>query len=143
MSLWGGSVGLARGAAGDYFTSLVRQCTGDPKDDATRLGGHGEHRPPAPGVALAAVELENPGCDVAEPDRHILWVAAFFGPGRVDRLTHAPGEQGVPAPPSGKKLLEVMTAAEQVADAAEPSVVFVDHAVSVLRAMGELRLADA
>ncbi len=155
VSLRGGLVNLARaarillryskchGAADDYFTSLMHQCADDPKQAAMRLGGQGEYKLPSLGVALAAEALKNLGFDVAKPDRHMMRAMGSFGLVRFNRWIHAPGGRGSPESPSGKELLEVMTVAERVAEAAERSVVFVDNAIWLLCAKGELYLTNA
>ena len=155
VSLRGGLVNLAHaarillryskchGAADGYFTSLMHQCADDPKQAAMRLGGQGEYKLPSLGVALAAEALKNLGFDVAKPDRHMMRAMGSFGLVRFNRWIHAPGGRGSPASPSGKELLEVITVAEQVAEAAETSVVFVDNAIWLLCAKGEVYLTNA
>ena len=155
MTLRSGLVNLARaarilqrhskrhGSADDYFTSLVIECDGDPKQAALRLGGKGEHKLPSLGVALAAEALKNLGFDVAKPDRHMMRAVGSFGLVRFNRWKPADGRWGSPKSPSGKKLLEVMSVAEQVADAAERHVAFVDNAIWLLCARDEVHLTNA
>ena len=131
------------GSADDYFTSLVHQCNDDPKQAALRLGGQGEHKLPSLGVALAAEALKNLGFDVAKPDRHMLRAVGSFGLVRFNRWKSADGRWASPKAPSGKKLLEVMSVAEQVADAAEHHVAFVDNAIWLLCARDEVHLTNA
>ena len=128
LSLRGGLVNLIRaarillqyskchGAAVGYFTSL--------------------------GVALAAEALKNLGFDVAKPDRHMMRAVGSFGLVRFNRWRHSRGRRGVPESTSRTKLLEVMTVAEQIAEAAEASVVFVDNAIWLLCAKDELYLTN-
>lgn len=155
MSLRGGLVNLAlaarillrhskcHGSADDYFTSLMHQCADDPKQAAMRLGGQGEYKLPSLGVALAGEALKNLGFDVAKPDRHMMRAMGSFGLVRFNRWKQALGGRGAPESPSGKELLEVMTVAERVAEAAERSVVFVDNAIWLLCAKGELYLTNS
>ena len=155
MSLRGGLVNLARaarillrhsdrhGSADDYFTSLVHQCAGDPKQAAIRLGSEGEHKLPSLGVALAAEALKNLGYDVAKPDRHLMRAVGSFGLVRFNRWKPADGRWGSPKSQSGKKLLQVMTVVEQIADTAERPVVFVDNAIWLLCARDEVHLTNA
>ena len=155
MSLRGGLVHLARaarillwhskrhGSADDYFTSLVHECDDDPKQAAMRLGSPGEHKLPSLGVALAAEALKNLGFDVAKPDRHMMRAVGSFGLVRFNRWKPADGRWGSPKSPSGKELLEVMTVTEQLANAAERPVVFVDNAVWLLCARDEVHLTNA
>ena len=131
------------GAADDYFTSLMHQCAYDPKQAAMQLGAEGEYKLPSLGVALAAEALKNLGFKVAKPDRHMMRAMGSFGLVRFNRWIHAPGGRGSPESPSGTELFEVMTVAEQIAEAAERSVVFVDNAVWLLCAKGELYLTNA
>ena len=130
------------GAADGYFTSLVHQCDGDPKQAALRLGGEGQFKLPSLGVALAAEALKNLGFDVATPDRHVMRAVGSFGLVRFNRWRHSRGRRGVPESTSRTKLLEVMTVAEQLAEAAEASVVFVDNAIWLLCAKDELYLTN-
>ena len=132
MSLRRGLVNLTRtarillrhskrhGSADDYFTSLVHQCDDDPKHVALRLGGQGEHKLPSIGVALAAEALKNLGFDVAKPDRHMMRAMGSFGLVRFNRWKPTDGRWGSPKSPSAKKLLEVMTVAEQLAHVCQP-----------------------
>ena len=154
VSLRGGLVNLANaarillrhskchGAADDYFTSLMDKCADDPKQAAVRLGGQGEYKLPSLGVALAAEALKNLGFDVAKPDRHMMRAMGSFGLVRFNRWIDAPGGRGSPESPSGTEMFEVMTVAERVAKAAERSVVFVDNAIWLLCAKGELYLTN-
>ena len=155
MSLRGGLVNLVlaarillrhskcHGAADDYFTSLMHRCADDPKQAAIQLGGQGEYKLPSLGVALAAEALKNLGFDVAKPDRHMMRAMGSFRLVRFNRWMHAPGGRGAPESPSGTELFEVMTVAERVAEAAERPVVFVDNAIWLLCAKGELYLTNA
>ena len=155
MSLKSGLLNLARaarilvrhsqrhGSAEDYFTSLLYECDDDPKQAALRLGGQGEHKLPSLGVALAAEALKNLGFDVAKPDRHMMRAVGSFGLVRFNRWKPADGRGGSPKAPSGKKLLEVMTVAEQIAYAAEHHVAFVDNAIWLLCARDEAHLTNA
>ena len=156
MSLRGGLVNLAHaarillrhskrhGSADDYFTSLVHhQCADDPKQAAMRLGSQGEHKLPSLGVALAAEALKNLGFDVAKPDRHMMRAVGSFGLVRFNRWKPADGRWKSPKSQSGNKLLEVMTVAEQVADAAERHVANVDNAIWLLCARDEVHLTNA
>ena len=154
MSLRGGLVHLTRaarillrhskrhGSADDYFTSLVHECDDDPKQAAVRLGSQGEHKLPSLGVALAAEALKNLGFDVAKPDRHMMRAVGSFGLVRFNRWKPADGLWGSPKSQSGKKLLEVMTIAEQVADAAERHAAYVDNAIWLLCARDEVHLTN-
>ena len=154
MSLRGGLVHLTRaarillrhskrhGSADDYFTSLVHECDDDPKQAAVRLGSQGEHKLPSLGVALAAEALKNLGFDVAKPDRHMMRAVGSFGLVRFNRWKPADGLWGSPKSQSGKKLLEVMTIAEQVADAAEQHAAYVDNAIWLLCARDEVHLTN-
>ncbi len=131
------------GTADDYFTSLMHQCADDPKQAAMRLGGQGEYKLPSLGVALAAEALKNLGFDVAKPDRHMMRAMGSFGLVRFNRWKQALGGRGSPESPSGKELFEVITVAERVAEAAERPVVFVDNAIWLLCAKGELYLTNS
>ena len=66
-----------------------------------------------------------------------------FGLVRFNRWKQAPGGRGSPESPSGKELFEVMTVAERVAEAAKRPVVFVDNAIWLLCAKGELYLTNS
>lgn len=129
------------GAADGYFTSLVQQCAGDPKQAALQLGSPGSYKLPSLGVALAAEALKNLGFAVAKPDRHVLRAVGSFGLVRFNRWE--PGSWGKPLSTSGAKLLEVMTVAERIADAAETPVVLVDNAIWLLCAKDEMHLANS
>jgi 3-methyladenine DNA glycosylase Tag len=131
------------GAADGYFTSLVHQGAGDPKQAALRLGGQSQYKLPSLGVALAAEALKNLGFDVAKPDRHMMRAVGSFGLVRFNRWKLAQGGRGHPESTSRTKLLEVMTVAEQIAEAAEESVVFVDNAIWLLCAKDELYLTNS
>ena len=155
VSLRGGLLNLARaarillrhsqrhGSADHYFTSLVHRCVGDAKQAAMRLGGQGEYKLPSLGVALAAEALKNLGFDVAKPDRHVMRALGSFGLVQFNRWTHTPGGREPPRSPSGQKLLKVMTVAEQIVEAAERPVVFVDNAIWLLCARDELHLTNS
>ena len=55
-----------RGAADNYFTSLLEQCADDPKRVALQLGSPGKYKLPSLGVPLAAEALKNLGFAVAK-----------------------------------------------------------------------------
>ncbi len=152
------------GSADHYFTSLVCKCSNDPKLAALQLGGSGELKLPSLGVALAAEALGNLGFDVAKPDRHVLRAMGSFGLVHFDRwnpsagsgtpsnkMLHGLGTSrrcrtatgGSPSTASTKKLLEVMTVAERIAEAAGKSAVFIDMAIWLLCARDELHLTNA
>lgn len=121
------------GMADGYFTSLVRECDGDPKQAALCLGGQGpfDYKLPSLGVPLAAEALKNLGFDVAKPDRHMKRAVGSFGLVRFKRWDRALG-RGYPEARSTEELLAVMTAVEQIAAAAKETVVFVDNAIWLL-----------
>ena len=134
------------GAADDYFTSLVDKCDGDPKQAALRLGQDREYKLPSLGVALAAEVLKNLGFDVAKPDRHVMRAVGSFRLVRFSRWSKdGDGRNGRAAPESTRKaeLLAVMTEVEQIAEAAEERVVFVDNAIWLVCARSELYLANS
>lgn len=124
-----------------YFTSLVAQCDGDPKLAALLLGDNSEYKLPSLGVALAAETLKNLGFDVAKSERHLMRAMGSFGLVRFSHWT--PGERAHPKSTSRKKLLEVMTVAEEIAVAAERPVVFVDNAIWLLCARDEVSLTNS
>ena len=155
------------GSADHYFTSLVSKCSNDPKLAALQLGGSGEFKLPSLGVALAAEALGNLGFDVAKPDRHVLRAMGSFGLVHFDHWTPSAGPGGLPGTPSNKelhglgpsrkcrtatggfpstastkKLLEVMTVAERIAEAAGKPAVLVDMAIWLLCARDELHLTN-
>lgn len=134
------------GAADGYFTSLVDKCDGDPKQAALCLGQDREYKLPSLGVALAAEALKNLGFDVAKPDRHVMRAVGSFGLVRFRRWSNdGDGRNGRAAPESTRKaeLLAVMTEVEQIAEAAEERVVFVDNAIWLVCARSELYLANS
>ena len=131
----------AHGTAESYFTSLVQQLDGDPKQAALQLGSRGDYKLPAFGVALAAEALKNLGFDLAKPDRHVSRAMASFGlvpfkkwPDRIGRAA--------PSFSSSKSLLAVMGAAQDIATAAGVHVVMVDNAIWLLCAKSGLYLSN-
>lgn len=129
------------GTAESYFTSLVRQVDGDPKQAALRLGTRSEHKLPAFGVALAAEALKNLGFDVAKPDRHVARSVASFGlvsfrnwPGRESR--------GRPSFSSRSSYLAIMRVVQDIAISAGMPVVLVDNAIWLLAAKSGLYLTN-
>ena len=154
MSLNSGLINLVRaaqilmnhsrryGSADGYFTSLVEQCSGDSKQAALLLGSPGEYKLPSLGVPLAAEALKNLGFDVAKPDRHMMRAMGSFGLVWFSGWTPTQDYRS-PESNSGKKRLEVMTVAEQIAEEAEKSVVLVDNAIWLLCAKGEVHLTNS
>ena len=133
------------GTADSYFTSLVDRCGGDPKHAALQLGCAGEHKLPSLGPALAAEALKNLGFDVAKPDRHIKRAVASFELVRFGRWTNAKETRdgwAAPESTSKKSLLDVMTAVQEIAEAAGESVVLVDNAIWLLCAKSGLHLTN-
>ena len=108
-----------------------------------RLGGQSQYKLPSLGVALAAEALKNLGYDLAKPDRHMMRAVGSFGLVWFNRWKHAQRGRGYPGSTSRKKLLEVMTTAEQIAEAANESVAFVDNAIWLLCAKDELYLTNS
>ena len=129
------------GSAEIYFTSLVRELDGDPKQAALRLGSPGKGKLPALGVALAAEALKNLGFDVAKPDRHIKRAVASFGLVPCEKW---PGRNGRAAPSfsSRRSCLAVMEAVQDIATAAGAPVVLVDNAIWMLCAKSGLYLTN-
>ena len=132
------------GSAESYFTTLVQKLDGDPKLAALHLGLPGKYnryKLPAFGVALAAEALKNLGFPVAKPDRHLGRTMGSFGLVRFERW---PGRNGRTAPPltSRRSLLAVMTAAQEIATAANTPVVLVDNAIWLLGAKSGLYLTN-
>ena len=134
-----------RGTADSYFTSLVHQCQGDPKQAALLLGNDARYKLPAIGIPLAAETLRNLGFDVAKPDRHVMRaVGCFklvdFGAWSSDRRlrtrTRAPN-------PSCKRQFAAMVAVEEIARSAQESVILVDSAIWQLCAKSGLNLVNA
>lgn len=129
------------GTAESYFTSLIRQLDGDPKQAALRLGSRSEYKLPAFGVALAAEALKNLGYDVAKPDRHVARAVASFGlvPFRnwPDRDGRAP-----PSFSSKSSYLAVMRAVQDLAASAGMPVVLIDNAIWLLCAKSGLYLTN-
>ena len=132
-----------RGAADNYFTSLLEECADDPKLVALQLGSPGEFKLPSLGVALAAEALKNLGFAVAKPDRHLLRTMGSFGLVQFYGWSPATNEYGYPMRATTTEKLEVMTVAEGIADAAERPVVLVDNAIWMLCAKGEMRLTNS
>ena len=122
------------GTADGYFTSLVHQCAGDPKQAALRLGGQSEYKLPSLGVALAAEALKNLGFDVAKPDRHIMRAVGAFG--LVDFSPWKCAQDGTDARkapnPTPKRHWLAMNALEEIAAAAKQRVALVDNAIWLL-----------
>lgn len=131
----------AHGSAESYFTSLVRELDGDPKQAALRLGSPGKDKLPGLGVALAAEALKYLGFDVAKPDRHIKRAVASFG---MVPCKDWPGRNGRAAPSfsSGRSCLAVMEAVQDIATAADTPVVLVDNAIWMLCAKSGLYLTN-
>ena len=129
------------GSAESYFTSLVRQLDGDPKQAALRLGSPGKDKLPALGVALAAEALKNLGFDVAKPDRHVKRAVASFG---LVACNDWPGsnERAAPSFSSGMSHLAIMEAVQDIATAAGTPVVMVDNAIWMLCAKSGLYLTN-
>ena len=135
----------AHGTADDYFTSLLHRCDGDPKRAALHLGGNTRYKLPSLGVALAAEALKNLGFDVAKPDRHINRAVLSFGLVRSSRWEETRDERDERATldsNSRKFLLAVMTAMQEIAEAAGEPVVLVDNAVWLLCAKSGLHLTN-
>lgn len=133
------------GTADGYFTSLLEECGGDPKQAALRLGCPGADKLPAFGVPLAAEALKNLGFDVAKPDRHIMRAIGSFRLVRFNRWQSQRDEGGGRQPPgstSRKRLLAVMAAMEKIASAANERVAFVDNAIWLLGAKSGLHLTN-
>ena len=132
------------GTADGYFTSLVRQCDGDPKQAALRLGDRGAFKLPSLGVPLAAEALKNLGFDVAKPDRHIMRAVGSFGLVHFGSWTNS-GEwrNGRATPvPTAKRQRLAMAAVQDIAEAADERVVLVDNAIWLLCARSELHLTN-
>lgn len=131
------------GAADGYFTSLARHCAHDPKEVALKLGSRGKYKLPSLGVRLAAEALKNLGFAVAHPNGHICRAMGSFGLVQFCGWNPATKPYGKPATTSAKKLREVMTVAEGIAEAGERPVVLVDNAIWMLCAKGEMRLTNS
>ena len=134
------------GRAEGYFTSLVRRCDGDPKRAALGLGCQGEFKLPSLGVPLAAEALKNLGFDVAKPDRHVMRAVGAFGLVRFTRWADNRGGNAGRAPPhstSKNSLLAVMSAVEEISEAAGKPVVLVDNSIWLLGAKSGLYLTNA
>ena len=129
------------GTAESYFTSLIRQLDGDPKQAALRLGSRSEYKLPAFGVSLAAEALKNLGYDVAKPDRHVTRAVASFG---LVPFRNWPDRDGRAAPSFSSKssYLAVMRAVQDVATSAGMPVVLVDNAIWLLCAKSGLYLTN-
>ena len=130
------------GRADRYFTSLVDQCDGDSKQAALLLGDHSGYKLPSLGVALAAEALKNLGFDVAKPDRHLMRAVGSFGLVGFKRWKRTARGRESPEATSREKL-KVMTVAEEIAAAADQSVVFVDNAIWLLCAKDEAYLTNS
>ena len=133
------------GTADGYFTSLLDRCGGDPKRAALHLGCGGEYKLPSLGVSLAAEALKNLGFDVAKPDRHVMRATGSFGLVHFSRWTDARDGRNGRAPPvstSKKRLLAVMAAVQEIAEAAGERVVLVDNAIWLLCAKSGLYLTN-
>lgn len=134
-----------RGTADGYFTSLVRDCGGDPKLAAIRLGRPGKDKLPTLGVPLAAEALKNLGFDVAKPDRHIMRAVGSFGLVTFGRWTQARdgrNRRSAPSPNSREQFL-AMTAVQNVAETMDERVVVVDNAIWMLCARSGLYLTNS
>ena len=110
-----------------------------------RLGCKGEDKLPGLRVALAAEALKNLGYDVAKPDRHVMRAIGSFGLVRFDRWQDARDAGNGRAPPSStsrERLLAVMAAVEEIANAANKSVALVDNAIWLLCAKSALHLTN-
>ena len=129
------------GSAESYFTALVRELDGDPKQAALRLGSPGEYKLPAFGVAVAAEALKNLGFDVAKPDRHVIRAMASFGLVAVRKWPDR-NPRAAPSLSSKKSLLAVMEAVQDIAAAAGTHVVTVDNAIWLLCAKSGLYLTN-
>ncbi len=132
-----------RGAADNYFTSLLEQCADDPKRVALQLGSPGKYKLPSLGVPLAAEALKNLGFAVAKPDRHMLRAMGSFGLVQFYGWNPATKPYGNPATTAAGKLREVMTVAERIAEASETPVVLVDNAIWMLCAQSEMHLTNS
>ena len=119
------------GSAERYFTAIIERCDGDPKPTALHLGFAGKFKLPAFGVALATEALKNLGFNVAKPDRHVMRAVGSFG---LVQFKRWPGRDGRKAPQTSSKdsLLAVMTAVEEIANAAGVPAVFADNAIFLL-----------
>ena len=130
------------GTAESYFTLLVRQLEGDPKQAALRLGSPGNYKLPAFGVALAAEALKNLGFDVAKPDRHAKRAVASFGLVPFGDWRDRNGRTG-PSCHSKRSFLAVMGAVQDIAASARVPVVTADNAIWLLCAKSGLYLKNA
>ena len=130
-----------QGTAESYFASLVEWLDGDPKQAALHLGRQGEYKLPAFGVALAAEALKNLGFDVAKPDRHVRRAVASFGLVPFKKWPDR-NRRAAPSFSSGKSLLAVMGAVQDIATAAGTHVVAVDNAIWLLCAKSGLYLSN-
>ena len=129
------------GTAESYFTSLIRQLDGDPKQAALRLGSRSEYKLPAFGVVLAAEALKNLGYDVAKPDRHVARAVASFGLVHFRNWPHRDG-RAAPSLSSRGSYLAVMRAVQDIATSAGLPVVLVDNAIWLLCAKSGLYLTN-
>lgn len=129
------------GTAESYFTSLVQQFDGDPKQAAVCLGSRSEYKLPAFGVALAAEALKNLGFDVAKPDRHVARAVASFG---LVPFRTWPDRSGRTAPSlsSRDSYLAIMDAVQEIATSAGKPVVMVDNAIRLLCAKSGLYMTN-
>ena len=130
------------GTAESYFTMLVRQLGGDPKQAALQLGSPGNHKLPAFGVALAAEALKNLGFDVAKPDRHAKRAVASFGLVPFEDWLDRNGRTA-PSCYTKKSFLAVMGAVQDIATSAKVPVVTADNAIWLLGAKSGLYLTNA
>lgn len=129
------------GTAESYFTSLIHQFDGDPKQAALCLGSRSEYKLPAFGVTLAAEALKNLGYDVAKPDRHVTRAVASFGLVRFRNWPHR-DRRTAPSLTSRSSYLAVMRAVEDIATSAGMPVVLVDNAIWLLCAKSGLYLTN-
>ena len=130
------------GTAESYFTLLVHQLEGDPKQAALRLGSPGNDKLPAFGVALAAEALKNLGFDVAKPDRHAKRAVTSFGLVPFEDWRDRNGRTG-PSCHSKRSFLAVMGAVQDIAASARVPVVTADNAIWLLCAKSGLYLTNA
>ena len=127
------------GSAESYFTELLEMHGNDPKQLALCVGEQGsKHKLPSLGVPLAAEALKNLGFDVAKPDRHVCRAVASFG-----LVDFEPGGSEFQYPsPTKRRQLEAMTRVEELAQAADKPVAWVDNAIWMLGARSGLYLKN-
>lgn len=136
--------GKSHGTAESYFTSLVHDCGADAILAALRLGRPGAYKLPTLGVALATEALKNLGFDVAKPDRHIMRAISSFGlvdfkgPWKTEKEKNARAAPN----PTTKRQLSAMRAVQEIAEASDNRVVFVDNAIWLLCAKSGLYLTN-